>query len=109
MVEKRIKNVRALLARYRKRLQTKVRVEKMILFGSYARGAPRDYSDIDVAVISQDFRGGTMSDCLLLERAAREITSLIEPFAFTPKDVRRRRRGDFLDHILKTGKVVYSS
>lgn len=79
----------------------------MILFGSYARGTPRDYSDIDVAVVSPDFKERGMSDYTLLDRAAREVTPLIEAFPYTPKDIRNHVRGDFLDHILKTGKVVY--
>ena len=109
MVEKRIKNVKAVLKGFRERLQTKVRVRKMILFGSYACGTPRDYSDVDVAVISPDFHGGTKADYRLLGRAAREVNSLIEAFAYTPRDIKNCQPGDFLDHIIKTGKIVYSS
>jgi len=105
MVEKRIKNLKKLLNAYRKMLEKKIRVKKLILFGSYAQGTPRDYSDIDVAVISPDFQGGTLEDYLLLGRAAREVTPLIEAFPYTPHDLKKRRPGDFLDEILKTGKV----
>lgn len=107
MVEKRIKNLKKVLRQYREKLSEKIDVHKMILFGSYARGTPRDYSDVDLAVISPDFRGGTEEDYLLLGRAAREVTPLIEAFPYTPRDIRNHVRGDFLDHILKTGKVVY--
>ncbi len=106
MVEKRIRNLRQVLKAYRRKLEEKIRVEKMILFGSYARGKPHDYSDVDLAVISPDFHGGTERDFLLLARAAREITPLIEAFPYTPKDLKKRQRGDFLDEILRTGKVV---
>jgi predicted nucleotidyltransferase len=34
-----------------------VRVSKLILFGSHGRGEAGDESDVDVLVISQDFRG----------------------------------------------------
>ena len=106
MVEKRIKNVRTVLKDYREKLEKKINVKKMILFGSYARGNPRDYSDIDVAVISPDFQGGTQKDYLLLDRTAREVTPLIEAFPYTPKDLKRRKRGDFLDQILRKGKPI---
>lgn len=109
MVKKRFKNVKAILDLYRRKLEKKIRVKQLILFGSYARGKPRDYSDIDVAVVSKDFKGGTKKDYLILDRTAREVTPLIEAFPYTPHDLKARRRGDFLDEILRTGKVIYSS
>ena len=107
MVEKRVKDLKAVLVQYRRRLQKKIRIRQMILFGSYARGRPHDYSDIDVAIISPDFRGGTKRDYLLLDRTAREVTPLIEAFPYTPQELRRRPRGGFLDEIVRTGKTVY--
>ena len=32
-----------------------IHIDKIILFGSYARGNANEYSDIDIAVISDDF------------------------------------------------------
>jgi predicted nucleotidyltransferase len=32
-----------------------IRVERALLFGSYARGAEREGSDIDVLIVSSDF------------------------------------------------------
>lgn len=109
MLEKRVKKLSMVLNNYRKSLEKKIEVRKMILFGSYARGNPRDYSDVDLAVVSPDFQGGTEEDYLLLARAAREITPLIEAFPYTPRDLKNRKRGDFLDEILKNGKVIYQS
>ncbi len=108
MVEKRIKNLSAVLNQYRKKLEKKIRIRKIILFGSYAKGTPRDYSDLDLAVISPDFRGGTQKDYLLLSRVAREVTPIIEAFPYTPQDLKQYQRGDFLDEIIRTGKIVYS-
>ena len=34
-----------------------VRISKLILFGSHARGEATDESDVDVLIISDDFRG----------------------------------------------------
>ncbi len=78
----------------------------MILFGSYARGTPRDYSDIDIAVISPDFKESRFGNYLLLDQTAREITPLIEAFPYTSKDFKNRPRGSFLDEIVRTGKEV---
>ena len=108
MVKKHFQNPKKILDQFRKKLEKKIRVQKMILFGSYARGTPRDYSDIDVAVISPDFKGDSMKDGLLLDQTACEVTSLIEPFPYRPEDLRHVKPGQFLAEILRTGKVIYT-
>jgi predicted nucleotidyltransferase len=37
--------------------QHNIRVNKVVLFGSYAKGTAREDSNIDVAIISDDFEG----------------------------------------------------
>ncbi len=59
-------------------------------------------------MISKDFKDKKEKDCLLLDRAAREVTPLIEAFPYTPKDLKECKPGDFLSEILRTGKIVYS-
>ena len=45
-----------LIARYCTQLgEMSIRVERALLFGSYARGAEREGSDIDVLIVSSDF------------------------------------------------------
>jgi hypothetical protein len=39
------------------RLMAEIPVDKVILFGSYGGGTPKEHSDIDLAVISDWFRG----------------------------------------------------
>jgi predicted nucleotidyltransferase len=34
-----------------------ITVDKIVLYGSYAKGTPQPHSDIDLAVISPDFKG----------------------------------------------------
>ncbi|MSQ15290.1 MAG: nucleotidyltransferase domain-containing protein, partial [Dehalococcoidia bacterium] len=38
-------------------LQKGIRLEALILFGSYVNGRPDEWSDFDIAVISPDFEG----------------------------------------------------
>ncbi|MGA2507473.1 MAG: nucleotidyltransferase domain-containing protein [Chitinispirillaceae bacterium] len=64
-----------------------VRASRIILFGSYARGMQRDGSDIDIAVISGDFKGmdyWTRID--VLSKAIFEVFEPIEAVAFTPEE-----------------------
>lgn len=51
------KNFKKELRSFKFRLLRKVPIDKMILFGSYARGRPHKYSDIDLIIVSPKFRG----------------------------------------------------
>lgn len=88
----------------------KIRVEKVILFGSYARGRPRPYSDVDLAVISPSFRRKGVFDIQeRLARAASKYLSVIEPIGFSTQDFEHADHASFLGEVKRTGKVVYSS
>lgn len=43
--------------RFRRRLAERVRLDRLVLFGSRARGTPRPHSDYDFVVVSPDFAG----------------------------------------------------
>lgn len=49
--------IMGLLQKYRKRVSKLVRLKKIILFGSRARGDSSEDSDVDVLMISEDFEG----------------------------------------------------
>lgn len=107
MLAKRIDNVDGLLKVFVQELEKHIRVDMVVLFGSYSRGKPRDFSDIDIAIISPDFEGGTEKDCLLLDRIARRIHPLIEAIPYNSQDFKNFEPGDFVDQILKTGRVIF--
>jgi len=51
-------DVLAILQKFRLALEEKkVHVERMVLFGSWAKGTQHEGSDIDVVVVSRDFEG----------------------------------------------------
>jgi predicted nucleotidyltransferase len=79
-------------------------VQKIILYGSYAKGTAREYSDIDVAVIVDKIDDILESEYKLYE-LRRDIDEMIEPLIF-------EANGDdlsgFLEEIQKTGEVIYS-
>lgn len=56
-----------------------IRVQKLVLYGSYANGKNRTYSDIDVAVISRDFGKDRFKEGVKLFRIASRIDPRIEP------------------------------
>lgn len=96
--------------RFITRLRRKIRISQIILFGSYARGNPRPYSDIDVAVISPDFNKMSEIEAMqFLSLQAKDADILIEPISFPSKELKHPVTGSFLDYILKNGKIIYKS
>jgi predicted nucleotidyltransferase len=64
-----------------------VTASRIILFGSYAKGIQRDGSDIDIAVISDDFKGMDYWKRIdVLSKAIYEVFEPIEAVAFTPEE-----------------------
>jgi uncharacterized protein len=74
-----------IIDRYARLLKQKgIKVSKIILFGSYAKGTAKPDSDIDLAVISSQFGQDNLKEMMLLRKLALEIDSHIEPLPFTP-------------------------
>ena len=62
-------------------------IKKVILFGSFAKGSQREWSDIDLCVISPKFNDAWKSlDYLWSKRIIFDINYTIEPIGFSPKD-----------------------
>ena len=107
MLEKRVENLTKLLSDFVNELQKEVRVDRVYLYGSYARNSEHDFSDIDVAVISPDFEGGTEHDYLILGKAALKVNPLIEAKPYRPEDLKNLSPAEFLAEVLRTGRIVY--
>jgi len=45
------------LRKFKFRLSKKIPIDKMIFFGSYAKGKSHKYSDVDLIIVSKKFRG----------------------------------------------------
>lgn len=104
--------LKKILTQFIKETKKTIPVEKIILFGSYVKGAPKKWSDIDIAVISPKFAG--MNEFkrikLLLDCAHQikfELSLDIETFGYTPQEYENAGRFGFLGAIKKTGKVIY--
>ena len=87
------------------RLRQEIPIKEIILFGSYAHGNPKEYSDIDLAVISDWFEGKPkIENMQFLSRVAATYNSLIEALPFTEKEYRDLDKRSFLASIVKTGR-----
>jgi len=88
--------------------------EKIILFGSYARGTPSSESDIDVLVIKNIPKEEQRNEKLRLKRKLRDFVLShgisIDVHLANPENIKKRiDMGDkFYQDILEKGKVLYA-
>lgn len=59
-----------------------INIQELYLFGSYAFGKPDFNSDIDIAILSNDFQGVSFLDYDKLINALYESDKRIEPHTF---------------------------
>ena len=87
---------------YINKLKQKIPVEKVVLFGSYARGDYTEDSDVDLAVFSSAFNNMTRVDGLtFLLMQALDYQIDIQPQPYTMQDYIERT--GLVDEIIKTG------
>lgn len=80
-------------------------IQKIILYGSQAKGTAHEDSDIDVAVVFKSIDGDYLDTAARLFQLRRKIDSRIEPAIF---DEHHDPSG-FLEEIMRTGKVIFSA
>jgi len=91
-------------------LGRRIRVQQAIVFGSHARGAADEWSDVDLAVVSPDFARMSHRQVMdLLVEVALAVDPRVEIRAYTPRQLTAARPTNFLGHVLATGKVVYDA
>lgn len=99
------------LNRYIAYLQEHLPLEKAILFGSYAYGAPREGSDIDLVVLSSAFEE------MPYPRRLEQLSILawqagvgdIEALGCTPEEFEQASELSLLGEIRERGIVVYEA
>jgi predicted nucleotidyltransferase len=67
----------------------KIRIDKVILYGSRISGKNHKYSDIDVAIVSPDFGKDRYEEGVRLLEIACTIDPLIEPVPISPESYKK--------------------
>lgn len=65
-------------------------VDKIIVFGSQAKGKAGDESDIDVCVVSPKFGKDWFEESLTLDRLTDNISTKIEAHPMSPRDLENK-------------------
>lgn len=105
MVKKSILNgtPEEIIKKYRHLLEShNIPVEKIILFGSYAKGKPKPWSDLDLCIVSKKFGKNGYDEMVSLMKLATPIEPLIEPHPYHPRDL-NDPFDPLADEIRKTG------
>ncbi|PIU68743.1 hypothetical protein COS81_02790 [candidate division WWE3 bacterium CG06_land_8_20_14_3_00_42_16] len=80
-----------ILRRYARFLRDNgLQIEKMIVFGSVAKGTACKESDLDVCVVSSLFGKDPIEESMRLSKLAMEIDYSLEPHPYSPKDLQEK-------------------
>jgi predicted nucleotidyltransferase len=96
-----------IIRQYVREVKALLPIDKVYLYGSYAKGTAEWDSDVDLCFFSNSFKNGTIFDTLdtlwrLKERYDKEVC--IEPNAFPSAEL--RNDNPFVKEILRTGMEI---
>ncbi len=107
MVNKSNKHIEKVIKEYyRLLIKNGYPVEKIILFGSFAKNNHHENSDIDLAVVLKKYLNDKFDTRLELMKFTREFEEVIEPHPFLASDF--NDSDPFASEILKTGRIIFS-
>ncbi|HKZ23596.1 MAG TPA: nucleotidyltransferase domain-containing protein [Thermoplasmata archaeon] len=95
------------LENFRRRISTRYGVQRMILFGSRARGRPHRHSDVDLIIVSAKFKRKN-----IVERASPlymewDLDLPVDFLCYTPEEFAKlARRGGLVREALREGVPI---
>jgi predicted nucleotidyltransferase len=97
------------IEQFGKRIGEEFNAEKVILFGSYARGTPTQNSDVDLLIVAP-FEGRSVDKSVQI-RLKLHPSFPVDLLVRTPEKIQQRLEiGDqFIKDILHGGKVLYEA
>ncbi len=78
-------------------------VEKVVLYGSRAKGNYKPSSDIDITLV------GSTLNLTVLQKIENELDDLMLPYLFDVSIYHQIKNKDLVEHIERVGKVIFSS
>jgi len=81
--------------------KNRIPLREAILFGSYANGSFQEWSDIDIALVSDIFKGNRIEDKDKIRKITLSVGSDIEVLPFSPTDF--NPKNPLVKEILNTG------
>lgn len=102
------RKIKEIIHQYRNMLEELgIQVERVILYGSYANGNAGEDSDIDLIIISKDFKKLNIRERIeILGIAAARLMKPIEAKGYTVAEIKKISPLNFLSEALKGGITV---
>ncbi|SDI63756.1 nucleotidyltransferase domain-containing protein [Natribacillus halophilus] len=91
---------------YTEHLEQELSLRHVYIYGSYVNGDATEDSDIDVAVVADDFTGDVIEDTMRLMRIRRKVDVRIEPHPFQIEEFQSDH--PFVKEIIENGYEVFS-
>jgi len=82
-------------------IKSEINIKGVYLFGSYAKGNANEYSDIDLALVSDDFEGSRFYDKKRINKYLIKTTTDFQIHPFKTKEF--TDDNPFVAEILRTG------
>ena len=100
-----LSEIKKILINYKAELKRHgIRVTKMFLYGSYAKGNPKPYSDIDVVVVSPDLaKFPPLKRQEFLAKYTIPLNAPLEVIGYTPLEMNKAKGSIFAQIIRETG------
>lgn len=97
------KEIIKIAKRYAERVKETIPVKMIVLYGSQVSGKTHKDSDIDIAVIVDEFQGDYLAASAELFNLVRGISTRIEPVLLSQK----HDKSGFVAGVLRHGKIIY--
>jgi predicted nucleotidyltransferase len=97
--------VREIAFKYAEEVKKILAPDVIILFGSYVNGNPHEWSDIDIAVVINNFQGNWLDTASTLCSLTRRVSIDIEPHLMDSSC----DGSGFVEFVKKTGEIIYEA
>ena len=78
------------------------RIEKVILYGSRAKGTYKPFSDVDITLVGNDLSTTDLADTM------NAIDDLLLPYMVDVSLYHKQKSPELLDHISRRGIAIYN-
>jgi predicted nucleotidyltransferase len=100
--------LKRIVKRYRNQLEKMgIRPTRILVYGSQASGTAREGSDIDLIIISGDWKKYNHRERLeLLGIAAARILEPVQAQGFTPSEINKKQITPFWEHVMNEQAIA---
>ena len=97
--------VREIAEKYAEEVKKILKPDVILIFGSYVNGNPHEWSDIDIAIVCNNFQGDWYDTMVELCELKWSVSFDIEPHLLDES----RDKSGFVEHVMKIGEVIYKA